>query len=85
MKTGDLVYCIKDRGSLNIKDRIYKIIEIDYDKDTIKISVEKNIYHISSHFRIRELDDYKYYIFQTHFDTLKNIRKDKLKKLKYEN
>ena len=87
MKKDDVVYCIKNRDNLNIKGKNYKIIEIDYNINTIRISIEKSDKFIVSHFKIHKYDDSDddvFFMFNTYFDTIKNIRKNKLIKLKNE-
>lgn len=82
MKKGDKIYCIKTRPGINYNlntiNNYYEIIKI-YN-NIISVSCDKNKYHISCQYSLANDLDYMY-LFNDYFLTIRDIRKEKIKKI----
>lgn len=81
MKIGDKIYCKRDNCMYNLKDKIYKIMHISY-KDRVPYCIYANVeenplFYIYGYYFTEENGN----VFSYHFSSLKEIRKQKLKKL----
>lgn len=84
MKIGDTIICTNTRDIYNVKGNSYQILDINIYDNQISITTEINPYHIRCFYRLnknKETDSQQYYMFSEHFNTIKIIRRNKLKQI----